>query len=207
MKKGTVTPLSESAEIEMFNFLLEALPAAGYPLSMVLAFNQPEFHFRQEEDLLLGRAEMVGLGLSAFSVANDYAYANTSSFAEYYKLLGEGVLPITRGRQLDKPTQMALSVIHGLRFLRIDGKTFKQRFGVEIQDVYGEELRKFDDGGLLKREGETYWLTTDGMICLGPIMREFYQETPLFDRTFQGESVLQNLIANQRAPQAARSAG
>lgn len=189
MSKGAVLPLSELTEIQMFKYLLDTLPAAGYPLSMVLAFNQPEFHFRQEEDLLLGRAEMVGLGLSAFSVANDYAYANTSSFAEYYRMVGDGILPITRGKYLDKPTQMAIHVIHGLRFLQIDGKAFEQRFGIAVEQVYGEELQKLERGGLLEKESDSYRLTTEGMICLGPIMREFYQEAPLFDRTFHGESV------------------
>jgi len=47
------------------------------------------------------------------------------------------------------------------------------------------------DGGLLEQNGPQYHLTTEGMICLGPIMREFYQEAPLFDKTFQGEMVPQ----------------
>jgi oxygen-independent coproporphyrinogen-3 oxidase len=191
VKKGLAQPIQDAEEIEMFNFLVNYMAGSGYELSVVLAFNKPGVAFRQEEELLLGTAEMVGLGLSAFSVTNDCFYSNTNSFAEYYKLIEANQLPITRGRYLDPPTQMAVSIIHGLRFMRIEGDRFESRFGVSVEQVYGHKLAKLVDGGLLERRGNQYSLTTDGMICLGPIMREFYQEPPLFDKTFQGEAIPQ----------------
>ena len=100
VKKGLVKTVQDAEEIEMFNFLLDYMKNSGYELSVVLAFNKPGVAFRQEEELLLGTAEMVGLGLSAFSVANDCFYSNTSSFAEYYNLIEANRLPITRGRYL-----------------------------------------------------------------------------------------------------------
>ena len=191
VKKGLARPIQDAEEIEMFNFLVDFMKSTGYELSVVLAFNKPGVAFRQEEELLLGTAEMVGLGLSAFSVANNCFYSNTSSFADYYKLIEANRLPITRGRYLDPPTQMAVSIIHGLRFMRIDGQRFAARFGLGVEQVYGDKLTKLVDGGLLEQKGPQYHLTTEGMICLGPIMREFYQEAPLFDKTFQGEMVPQ----------------
>lgn len=193
VKKGLVKTVQDAEEIEMFNFLLDYMKNSRYELSVVLAFNKPGVAFRQEEELLLGTAEMVGLGLSAFSVANDCFYSNTSSFAEYYNLIEANRLPITRGRYLDPATRMAVSVIHGLRFMKIDGEGFASRFGVSIEQVYGDKLARLTDGGLLLKEGSQYKLSTEGMICLGPIMREFYQEAPLFDKTFQGEVVPQSL--------------
>lgn len=195
VKKGLVSRVTEGEEVQMFHFLIDYMATSGYELSVVLAFNKPGIAFKQEEDLLLGGAELVGLGLSAFSVANDCFYSNTSSFAEYYKLLDAGQLPVTRGRLLDKPTQMAVNIIHGLRFMRIDGESFHSRFGVSVEQVYGDKLTKLVDGGLLQREGNTYQLTRDGMICLGPIMREFYREQPLFDRSYQGEHLPQAVAA------------
>jgi oxygen-independent coproporphyrinogen III oxidase len=187
VKKGLAAPAPDTREIEMFKFLVETLPAAGYELSVVLAFNKPGIHFLQEEELLLGRAELVGLGLSAFSVANNYVYSNSNSFAEYYKLVRQGVLSITRGRHLDRQKQMAMSVIHGLRFLRVDGHAFRDRFNVPLEEIYGTRLRKLEDGGLLWNDNGVYRLTMEGMICLGPIMREFYQDPPLFNKTYHGE--------------------
>lgn len=189
VQKGLVRLPSETLEMEMFEFLTRTLNASGYELSVVLAFNLPGFRFRQEEDLLRGSAELVGLGLSAFSVANGYFYSNTNSFADYYKHVRRGELPITQGRKLDRPTQMAMSIIHGLRFLEIDGTRFKHRFGVDMEQVYGGQLEKLIAGGLLVRSESVYRLTADGMICLGPIMREFYREEPLFDKTYQGEAM------------------
>jgi oxygen-independent coproporphyrinogen III oxidase len=189
VKKGIVKPIQDDQEVEMFNFLVNYMAGSGYELTVVLAFNRPGIAFRQEEDLLSGTAGLVGLGLSAFSVANDCFYSNTSSFAEYYRLIEANQLPITRGRRLDPPTQMAVSVIHGLRFMRIERDRFLSRFGVEIERVYGDKLKKLIDGGLLDRKGNQYTVTNEGMICLGPIMREFYQEPPLFDKTFQGEAL------------------
>ncbi len=174
----------------MFEFLMDFFEDAGYELSVVLAFNQPDIHFMQEEDLLLGRTELIGLGLSAFSVANGYFYSNTGSFADYYTKIGQGVLPIAQGRALDKPTEMAMSVIHGLRFRRIDGDAFYLRFGLPIEQVFGSKLTKLVDGELLERRNNTYELTKDGMICLGAIMREFYREEPMFDKTYQGDATL-----------------
>jgi oxygen-independent coproporphyrinogen III oxidase len=195
VKKGLAKPVPDEKEIEMFNFIVDHMARSGYELTVVLAFNKPGVAFRQEEELLLGTADMVGLGLSAFSVANDCFYSNTSSFAEYYKLIEANQLPITRGRRLDRSLQMAVSVIHGLRFMRIDGDRFQARFGTVIEQVYGSKLKKLIDGGLLEQKGNQYQVTTEGMICLGPIMREFYQEAPLFDKTYQGEALPQAATA------------
>jgi predicted transcriptional regulator len=65
-----------------------------------------------------------------------------------------------------------------------------------VEQVYGDKLTKLVDGGLLTQKGSQYHLTTEGMICLGPIMREFYQEAPLFDKTFHGEMVPQASQSN-----------
>lgn len=84
---------------------------------------------------------------------------------------------------------MSMALIHGLRFRQIDRLAFERRFGVPVELVYGGSLRALVDAGLLVEADGMYRLTYEGMLHVGPIMRELYQEAPVFSQTYQGELV------------------
>ena len=171
----------------MVDLLIDRFTQSGYNLDTVLCFAKPGTHFVQEEDVLLRGTAMVGMGLSSFSVIDGWIYANTGSFKEYYEAVGSGSLPIARGRPLDRRMRMEMSVIQGLRFLTIDRSAFRARFGVDVELVWGEKLERLGRAGLLTRTDLEYRLTHEGVLCVGPIMREFYREPPVFHQTFQGK--------------------
>jgi oxygen-independent coproporphyrinogen III oxidase len=190
IQKGRLRPHTEAQEIEMFDLLLQSIPAAGYELSSLLSFSRPGIRFRQEEETLLEGVEMLGLGASAFSIVNGFVYANHAQLPSYYRCLeDERRLPLHRGRPIDVPTRMAMSVIQGLRFLVIDREAFRERFGVEIEQIFGDRLARLTESGLLERQERRYRLTYRGMLHSGPIMRELYAEPPVLHQTYQGEVV------------------
>jgi oxygen-independent coproporphyrinogen III oxidase len=188
-RRGALEPLSEEEEIAMFDICVNEICAAGYDIETILCFTRPGIRFRQEEELLKEGVELLGLGLSAFSVVNGFVTANAPTLPEYLALVEGGRLSVTRGRRLDTRTEMSMAVIHGLRFLQIDRLAFEQRFGVPLELVYGDSLQALADAGLLTRTDRVYRLTHEGMLHVGPIMREFYQEPPVFSQTYQGELV------------------
>ncbi len=189
LQRDLVSLPTEGAAVAMVQRLIERFTEAGYNLDTVLCFAKPGTHFMQEEDVLLRGTDLLGLGLSSFSVIDGWAFANTNSFKDYYEAIGRGSPPIARGRPLDCRMRMAMTVIQGLRFLRIDRPAFRARFGVEVELVWGEKLERLMKAGLLTRTGDEYRLTPEGVICVGPVMREFYEEPPVFHGTFQGELV------------------
>lgn len=189
LQRGMVRLPAEETAVAMVDLLIDRFTRAGYDLDTILCFAKPGTHFLQEEDVLLRGAPLLGLGLSSFSVIDGWAFANTSSFKEYYEAIAAGSLPIARGRPLDCRMRMTMSVIQGLRFLRIDRTAFRARFGVDVELVWGDKLDRLVRAGLLTRTAAEYRLTSEGVICVGPVMREFYDEPPVFHQTFQGELV------------------
>lgn len=188
-RRGALEPLGEADEIAMFDVCVDTIRAAGYDIETILCFTRPGIRFRQEEELLKEGVALVGLGLSSFSIVNGFVTANATTLPEYLSLVEGGRLSVTRGRRLDTRTEMSTAVIHGLRFLQIDRRAFEERFGVPLELVYGDSLQALVDAALLTRSERAYRLTRDGMLHVGPIMREFYQEPPVFGQTYQGELV------------------
>jgi oxygen-independent coproporphyrinogen-3 oxidase len=187
LNRGLARLPAEDAVVGMVDLLIDQFTQAGYNLDTILCFAKPGTHFVQEEDVLLRGVALIGMGLSSFSLTKGWIYVNTNSFKEYYEAIGSGSLPIARGRPLDCRMRMAMSVIQGLRFLTINRSAFRARFGVDVEQVWGDKLERLERAGLLTRTDLEYRLTPEGVICVGPIMREFYGETPVFHQTFQGE--------------------
>ena len=116
----------------------------------------------------------IGVGSAAASYINGKRIKNISSVEEYINFIkdkGEAVEEIINNSKNDNMEEfmfMGLRKING-----IDENEFKNRFSMNINDVYGEILNKYIDEGLLIRDSGRIFLSEKGIEISNVIMADF----------------------------------
>jgi len=116
----------------------------------------------------------IGVGSAAASYINGKRIKNISSVEEYINSIkdkGEAVEEIINNSKNDNMEEfmfMGLRKING-----IDENEFKNRFSMNINDVYGEILNKYIGEGLLIRESGRIFLSEKGIEISNIIMADF----------------------------------
>ena len=116
----------------------------------------------------------IGVGSAAASYINGKRIKNISSVEEYINSInekGEAVEEIINNSKNDNIEEfmfMGLRKING-----IDENEFKNRFSMNINNVYGEIINKYIDEGLLIRESGRIFLSEKGIEISNVIMADF----------------------------------
>lgn len=116
----------------------------------------------------------IGVGSAAASYINGKRIKNISSVEEYINSIkdkGEAVEEIINNSKNDNMEEF---MFMGLRKINGIGENeFKNRFSMNINDVYGEILNKYIGEGLLIRESGSIFLSEKGIEISNVIMADF----------------------------------
>ncbi|MFH0332153.1 radical SAM family heme chaperone HemW [Clostridium perfringens] len=116
----------------------------------------------------------IGVGSASASYMDGKRIKNISSVEEYINSIngkGEAIEEIINNSKNDNMEEfmfMGLRKING-----IDENEFKNRFSMNINDVYGEIINKYIDAGLLIRESGRIFLSEKGIEISNIIMADF----------------------------------
>jgi oxygen-independent coproporphyrinogen-3 oxidase len=122
-------------------------------------------------------SELISCGVSAISAVGATYSQNEKTLDEYYARLDGGVLPVVRGIRLDTDDLLRRIVIQKLMcnfelaIASIEQAypiTFKNYFQAEL-----EELKKFEDDGLLTVDDEWISVTPKGRLLIRNICMVF----------------------------------
>ncbi|MGE4283430.1 MAG: radical SAM family heme chaperone HemW [Clostridia bacterium] len=118
--------------------------------------------------------EYQGIGAGAHSYINAIRYANIKSPEEYIKRIKGNLLPVEEEEQLAVKDQMSEFMFLGLRLIGgVNSSEFYQRFGVELDDIYEEELNKLIALSLIEAHKYGYKLTRRGIDLSNQVFMEF----------------------------------
>lgn len=116
----------------------------------------------------------IGVGSAAASYINGKRIKNISSVEEYINSINEKREAVEEIINNSKNDNMEEFMFMGLRKINgIDENEFKNRFSMNINDVYGEILNKYIDEGLLIRESGRIFLSEKGIEISNIIMADF----------------------------------
>lgn len=158
-----------------------------------LFVREPRFRHRHQE-YKWGRAgELLGLGVSAYSYLNG-CVSHTTNVLEtkggegYLDSLRQGCLPNKVGRRLSQLEQMHRWVVLGLMRLRVEQKSFEERFGVRLEEVFSDELKRLMVLGLVEvDQDEVRVAKYPGLLFPMEIMTQFY--TPSDRKSLQARGM------------------
>ncbi len=116
----------------------------------------------------------IGVGSAAASYINGKRIKNISSVEKYINSINEKREAVEEIINNSKNDNMEEFMFMGLRKINgIDENEFKNRFSMNINDVYGEILNKYIGEGLLIRESGRIFLSEKGIEISNIIMADF----------------------------------
>lgn len=116
----------------------------------------------------------IGVGSAAASYINGKRIKNISSVEKYINSINEKGEAVEEIINNSKNDNMEEFMFMGLRKINgIDENEFKNRFSMNINDVYGEILNKYTGEGLLIRESGRIFLSEKGIEISNIIMADF----------------------------------
>lgn len=160
---GRLSLPHEDDELEMYEWAIAALRAAGYLHYEISNFALPGRESRH--NTIYWRIDpYLGLGPGAHGYWAETRYSNARLPTEYAERLAQGQLPIVETRNVSCDEAMDDTMIFGLRMLSgVERGPFRHRFGIDITDVYADELQRLQALGLIEVSEESVRLSARGL--------------------------------------------
>lgn len=172
-KKGKLKLPNEDEEFDMYNWAIKFLEESGFEHYEISNFARP--YKRSMHNLIYWQNKpYLGIGAGAYSFIKGYRYMNYESPARYIKEMMSGKLPVDNGEKLSFRKRMIETIILGLRTKDGVGYIkFKARFGVNLNDIFSEQVIKSVNLGLLQKDDYRIKLTRKGIFLANTVFREF----------------------------------
>lgn len=119
----------------------------------------------------------LGFGLGAHSYWEGKRFHNPYDLHTYMEQAENGNVSMEDVEELSLADQYSEFMFMGLRLTEgIEKKRFAQRFGVDMEDVYGAEMEKCKEEGLLEEKDGWLCLTERGLDLSNQVFMEFLKE-------------------------------
>lgn len=160
---GEITAMDDDEFADLYELVCERLTCAGYIQYEISNFCIPDKHSRHNSRYWMCD-EYVGIGAGASSYLDGVRSRNTDSMLNYINEIEE---------ILTTDDKMSEFVIFGLRMTDkgISCTEFKNRFGTDILDVFGEQLDKHKR--FIKQECDVLKFTKDAYYVSNAILADF----------------------------------
>ena len=172
-EKGRLDLPGEDEEREMYYLTERLMNAHGYHRYEISNYARPGYECRHNVRYWR-RSPYIGFGIGAASLLDETRWSNTRDLQRY--LSGSGSLSDIREEihHLSVREQMEEFMFLGLRMMEgVSCADFGEKFGCELDSVYGGVCERLISEGLLVREGDRYKLTSRGIDVSNAVLAEF----------------------------------
>ncbi len=132
--------------------------------------------FRSAHSLVYWRNEpYLGFGCGAHSSFAGKRYSNVLHPREYIERVRQSGEAVVEAEEINRALEMGETLMLGLRLIAegVERPRFKDRFGVELADVYGATIDRLCEQGLLESDAERIRLTPRGRLLGNRVFGEF----------------------------------
>jgi oxygen-independent coproporphyrinogen-3 oxidase len=174
LERGDLAALSDELEAQMYYEALEMLKTAGFNHYEISNLARPGLECRH--NLIYWEAgPYTGLGAGAVSFCSNRRILNLGNLESYLKRLEEWKLPSTEVLEAMTARDLWIdALILGLRLTAgVNVPEFKQRYGIDILDVYQEQIANCAAAGLLKCTNGKVALTDRGYFLSNQALCQF----------------------------------
>ncbi len=173
--KWSLAPDDDAAE--MYLEAMSRLDRAGYRQYEISNVARPGRESRHNVKYWTD-GEWLGFGCGAHSTRRGVRWKNVSSTTEYIAAVANGGRLDTDRRVLTGREALEEALFTRLRLADgIDLDEVKTRYGADVLALYGQELERFRDAGLLIYDGRRLRLTRAGMLLANEVMSVFLTAT------------------------------
>ena len=159
----------EDLEYEMYCMIYQTLKKAGYQRYEISNFAKPGFASRHNTTYWRC-GEYIGCGAAAHSYYQNVRFCHTSDLKSYISC------PTKREEEtkLSRADKMSEFMMLGLRMAQgVSKNEFFKRFGVSLDDQFGDIVKKYEACGLLLTDGDRVAFTEQGVYVSNTVLCEF----------------------------------
>jgi len=162
----------EEAVEAMDGFTAECLAVAGYAQYEISNYAQAGYQSRHNITYWENR-DYFGLGAGAVSSLDGYRRRNIADPEHYCRVLETGKSVLFEEETLDTEASFRETVIMGLRMNKgVEINLLQKRYGIPIEQYYGETLKHLQRDGLLAIRSGYLCLTDRGRVFANRVMAE-----------------------------------
>lgn len=179
---GRLPAPDDDLAADMYDLATEMLEKAGYEQYEISNWSKPGYACRHNLQYW-HNLPYPGLGPGAHGFAGGARYSTILSPQKYIQAMNAPAedyeYPRTPATDqcvvVDRATEIAETLLMGLRLTQegIHRVTFRERFGEDVLDIYGDVVSKYTAYGLLHVDDETIRLTRQGRLLSNMVFREF----------------------------------
>jgi oxygen-independent coproporphyrinogen-3 oxidase len=183
VRRGLTPAPDDDLAADLYLAACDTLAAGGYeqyeisnwarPIS---SHQLPASSFQCRHNLVYWRREpYLGFGAGAHSFEGEQRWWNVRSVPQYIGQISAGRSPEAGSETIDHRLAMGETMMLGLR-LTIEGvpdTRFRERYGVGLDEVFGQEIRRLITKGLLEQPPDRVRLTPRGRLLGNQVFAEF----------------------------------
>ena len=174
MIKNKLLPEPDDAlDREMYKGALKILSENGFKHYEISNFAMPGYECRHN----IGYwklDEYIGIGVGAHSYYDKRRFSNTEVPGDYIRSINLYNIPEVFSEEIDQEESMKEFVILGLRMTQgIAARDFQDRYGVDILNVFREQIHECIEENLLHYSGTHYMLTEKGLDFVNQVFSKF----------------------------------
>lgn len=174
IKTGLQPVPDEDLAAEMYQAMLERAAHAGYEHYEISNLCLPGFESRHNTKYWTG-APYYGFGCSAHSFdGRSRRWANERDLSKYVALVERNDSPLVEDRRLTEDDRRAEAVFLGMRMMAgVRTGEFRELFGVDLRAAHADDLRDFQQAGLIEFDGDLLKLTRAGALLSNEVFAAF----------------------------------
>ncbi len=154
---------TEADSEAMYDYLTQTLPKHGYARYEISNFARETYESKHNLGYWQDKFYL-GFGAGAHGYFNGKRVQNPTDISSYIKKCNNHELPFYEEECVDKKAHIEEFCFLGLRMASgVDKQLFKQKFGSDIENIYGNSIRKLVQKGLLINSENSLYLTEKGM--------------------------------------------
>jgi len=158
-------------ERRFYDLILEEIYHNGYHPSTVWCFSRGE---RMIDEYIIDYEDYIAIGSGSVGLYEGLFYVNSFSLENYDQMISEGKFPIVMSRILPRKDLLRYYLLTKLFGMKIDKETHRRRFGRDIHQDLGFDLRLFRFLGIVEEDERWVRVTERGMYFVSGMMREFF---------------------------------
>lgn len=172
-EKGLLVPMEEDLDRKMYHWAVDFLAERGYRQYEISNFAKAGRESRHNRIYWLAE-EYLGLGLSAHSYLDGKRFHNPCGLEEYIAAAGERSRLMQEVESISPEDAMAECMFLGLRLTEgVSFARFRARFGREMQEIYGTQIARLRQEGLLEATDAGIRLTKRGIDLSNYVFEKF----------------------------------
>ena len=169
LSKGQIVEKSDDEYADMYELICSFLKSDGYIQYELSNFSLPKRASRHNLKYWLGN-DYIGLGASASSLYKNTRYTNTCVYNKYIESFAKEDVQI-----LTKEEKMSEFMFLSLRLTSIGAskKDFLARFGISMEEAFGDAIQKHISNGMLLDRGDRYVLADRAYYVSNTVLCDF----------------------------------